>query len=285
MSVSTARVTTAQSVSTIATLARSTKKARENNMNEENKEVESKDKKSLIPMMLNGVIIVMLAALIVGMILIASENRKDREELQSNIDAVKITIDDLNKSLGDKTDAINQELDKMLENDKTHTEQIDGINTVVEQLKKTFENDKKELNKRIDEIEQAKAEKKAREAEMLATSYTAPTPSYSTSTESTGSGLTPTSGINNFNGHTESWYNLPMDGVIQQARNFGIEGEYWVNPENGVKMYGDYVICACNRDLYPIGSLVETSFGTGISLDTGTFVDWNPTNCDIAVDW
>ena len=58
-----------------------------------------------------------------------------------------------------------------------------------------------------------------------------------------------------------------------------------MNPENGVKMYGDYVICACNYDIYPIGSLVETSFGTGISLDTGAFIAWNPTNVDIAVSW
>jgi hypothetical protein len=29
-----------------------------------------------------------------------------------------------------------------------------------------------------------------------------------------------------------------MEKVIEHARNFGIEGEYWVR-DDGVKMYGD----------------------------------------------
>ena len=50
-------------------------------------------------------------------------------------------------------------------------------------------------------------------------------------------------------------------------------------------MYGDYVICAANRDVHPMGSLVETSLGTGISLDTGGFAVADPYAVDIATSW
>ena len=69
-----------------------------------------------------------------------------------------------------------------------------------------------------------------------------------------------------------------------QAQNNGIYGEYWIRSD-GCKMYGDYIILACNRDVHPMGSLVETSLGTGISLDTGAFADTNPLQVDVAVNW
>jgi uncharacterized coiled-coil protein SlyX len=96
--------------------------------------------------------------------------------------------------------------------------------------------------------------------------------------------LTATGGVYWYGDQKETWYNLPMEKVIEQAQNNGIYGEYWVR-DDGVKMYGDYIMCACNRDVHPMGSLVETSLGTGISLDTGAFADINPTQVDIAVGW
>ena len=97
-------------------------------------------------------------------------------------------------------------------------------------------------------------------------------------------GLTPTGGVYWYGEQKETWYNLPMEKVIEQAQNNGIYGEYWIR-DDGVKMYGDYIILACNRDVHPMGSLVETSLGTGISLDTGAFAESNPAQVDIAVDW
>lgn len=96
--------------------------------------------------------------------------------------------------------------------------------------------------------------------------------------------LTATGGVYWYGDQKETWYNLPMEKVIEQAQNNGIYGEYWVR-DDGVKMYGDYIMLACNRSVHPMGSLVETSLGLGISLDTGTFADINPTQVDIAVDW
>lgn len=235
--------------------------------------------KSTLPYAMTAIVCVMYCVLCYVIVGFNHQRKAEIKELSGDIKAVKENIILLQDYTKTELDRIKAEMDKLAENGKTYTEQIDGLNNNFDRLQKDIETQIKEINERIDEVEQARIEKEAAEENqaVITASYT---PEYTAPT----SGLTPSGGINNFNGHTESYYNLPMDGVIQQARNFGIEGEYWVR-DDGVKMYGDYVICACNRDIYPLGSLVETSFGTGISLDTGSFVAWNPTNVDIGVSW
>ncbi len=93
--------------------------------------------------------------------------------------------------------------------------------------------------------------------------------------------LNATMGVNYYNGNKETYYNLPMAGVINIAKYKGIIDEYWVR-DDGVKMYGDYIMVAANYSTYPYGSIVETSLGTGIVLDTGS-LDEN--QFDIAVNW
>lgn len=86
----------------------------------------------------------------------------------------------------------------------------------------------------------------------------------------------------------ETYYNLNMARVIYYMQQLGYYGYYWVRSD-GVKMYttntGSYVMCAANLKTRPKGSLVETSLGTGIVVDTGTFVNSNPNQIDIAVNW
>lgn len=96
--------------------------------------------------------------------------------------------------------------------------------------------------------------------------------------------LTKKGGINSFEGHQESWYNLKMTKVVQRAQANGITGVYWENSD-GLKMYGSYIIVAANYDIYPYGSLVNTSRGIGVVLDTGEFIKKNPTMIDLAVAW
>lgn len=96
--------------------------------------------------------------------------------------------------------------------------------------------------------------------------------------------LTATKGVNHFLDHRETWYNLPMEKIVQQAQEKGIPGEYWIR-EDGVKMYGEYVICAANYKVHPYGSTVDTSLGKGLTLDTGGFAKKSPTTIDIATDW
>ena len=82
----------------------------------------------------------------------------------------------------------------------------------------------------------------------------------------------------------ETYYNLPMNGVISIAHSRGIEGEYWVN-EYGCKMLGDYIMVAANWGVHPYGSLVTTSLGMGIVVDTGEFAADNAYQIDVATTW
>lgn len=85
-------------------------------------------------------------------------------------------------------------------------------------------------------------------------------------------------------GGEETYYNQNMSGVVQIMRGMGNNDRYWVR-DDGVKMLGDYVMVAANLSLHPRGSKVETSLGTGIVCDTGTFAASKPKNIDIATDW
>lgn len=85
-----------------------------------------------------------------------------------------------------------------------------------------------------------------------------------------------------FQGHDETYYNLSMKRIVQQAQNKGIPGEYWES-ENGCKMYGEFIMCAGAPGRY--GEIIETSLGQGIILDTGSFAKTNPTCIDIATNW
>lgn len=114
------------------------------------------------------------------------------------------------------------------------------------------------------EVEKKKEEEQKQQQQQT---YSAP---------SGGGVLTPSSGVNWFNGRKETYYNLDMSGVVANAKNMGIQGDYWVRGD-GVKMYGNYVIVAAQMGK---GTIIETSLGTGIVLDycpAGTI--------DIAVSW
>ena len=149
-----------------------------------------------------------------------------------------------------------------------------------------------ELQENLDELEKENLDKEEEQEPVVQepapssnsnVSYqTEPVQTYSYQND--GSCLTPSGGV--YYGPTgkETYYNLDMNGVVSNAQAQGIQGEYWVR-EDGVKMYGDYVIVAANLDTHPRGSTVETSLGTGIVLDTGGFAASDPNQVDIAVDW
>jgi hypothetical protein len=82
----------------------------------------------------------------------------------------------------------------------------------------------------------------------------------------------------------ETYYNLPMGGVIAIMESAGFYADYWVR-DDGVKMYGDYIMVAADQSIRPLGSLVETSLGTAIVCDTGSFIYNDPYQLDIAVVW
>lgn len=102
-----------------------------------------------------------------------------------------------------------------------------------------------------------------------------------------GDALTPWAGVVQGPSGLETYYNLNMDGVVSIMRGMGYDEStypYWVR-EDGVKMLGDYIICAANLDIHPRGSIVDTSLGTAIVCDTGSFSYSDPYQIDIAVNW
>ena len=79
----------------------------------------------------------------------------------------------------------------------------------------------------------------------------------------------------------ETYYNLPMGGVLDIMYALGYSGEYWVRSD-GVKMFGPYVMVAADFGWLPRGSVVECSLGTAIVCDTGAGgYGW----LDIATTW
>lgn len=153
----------------------------------------------------------------------------------------------------------------------------------LEKAKKAEEKKKAEeaAAKKKAEEEKKAAEKKAQEEAL----YSSPTvdPSWDQSGK-----LNTFSGVYYGPSGKETYYNLDMGGVISIMRNMGFAEDaypYWVR-EDGCKMLGDYIMVACNLDLRPRGSLVETSLGTGIVCDTSpVFVGDSATQVDVAVTW
>ena len=100
----------------------------------------------------------------------------------------------------------------------------------------------------------------------------------------TGSVLTRQGGVNYGPNGKETYYNLPMQGVVNIMRRMGYDAErypYWIR-EDGVRMLGPYVMISTNFSHWPRGSIVETSLGIGLSCDTG-HLGWS--HIDIAVSW
>ena len=112
--------------------------------------------------------------------------------------------------------------------------------------------------------------------------------------------LTASKGVNAGPSGKETYYNLDMSGIISGLQRGGwiyeqcVDKElidsildssgYWVR-DDGCKMFGDYIMVAANLSVHPRGSLVPTSLGTGIVVDTGGFAKNNPNQLDIAVNW
>lgn len=85
----------------------------------------------------------------------------------------------------------------------------------------------------------------------------------------------------------ETYYNLKMDLVVAYMRDLGYDEEdypYWIR-EDGCKMLGNYIMVAANWSIRPKGTILETSLGTAIVVDTGSFVSDYPEGIDIAVNW
>lgn len=85
----------------------------------------------------------------------------------------------------------------------------------------------------------------------------------------------------------ETYYNLKMGVVIKNMRKLGYSEKdypYWVR-DDGAKMFGNYVMVAANWKIRPRGTILKTSLGSAIVVDTGEFVKDYPKGVDIATNW
>lgn len=104
------------------------------------------------------------------------------------------------------------------------------------------------------------------------------------STSWTGSKLTKRAGVNYGPQGKETWYNLPMSGVVSIMRNMGYDATnypYWIR-EDGCKMLGPYIMVGANFNCFPRGTVVECSLGMALVCDTGYI---SGSHLDIAVNW
>ena len=114
--------------------------------------------------------------------------------------------------------------------------------------------------------------------------------SNTSSNNSVSSSGTSSGSLNSYNGTVygpggrETYYNLDMSGIVKMMQNLGYNSQYWVR-DDGVKMYGDYIMVAADLSKHPRGSIVQTSLGPGMVCDTGGFVYTTDVAYDIATTW
>ena len=154
-------------------------------------------------------------------------------------------------------------------------EELDAKEDKLKKKEKKLKTLEEELDTREKDLD--KREKAVRKAEKKVTK-TSSTSNY------TGIKLTKSAGIIMGPSGKETYYNLPMGTVVKYMKQLGYNYQYWER-DDGVKMFGNYVMVAADLSIRPKGTLVSTSLGTGIVCDTGTFIYSNKTQIDIAVTW
>ena len=125
---------------------------------------------------------------------------------------------------------------------------------------------------------------KPQEAKPQETRASSKNDNSSIPTEWSGKRLTKQAGTVQGLSGKETYYNLNMSGVVSRLHRMGYSGEYWVR-DDGVKMFGNYILVAASFDIRPIGTILPTSLGMGIVADTGGFAKYNKYQLDIATTW
>jgi len=280
--------------------------------NKEDKEETTKNINTIVATIAS--LAIMMVIILITMAIYVFNQTKHTKDILNKLDEISSNTD----ALASDTDAKIQDLNTKIENYNIDiNEKVDIIDNNVNKVKKDIINNntkdnktKKELEEKIEEVEISKA--KAREEKLKKESSQGTIVAAAATVRSinefgntveiteiddetvkdnpdpnpvpTGPHLTKESGTFEFQGHSETYYNLDMSVIVEVAHQNGIQGDYWVRSD-GAKMLGNYIMCACDRSIHPYGSLVETSLGMGISLDTGGFIAWAPYNVDIACAW
>lgn len=188
------------------------------------------------------------------------------------------------------TTEVADEIDSLMsvasETDATATETDAGISYIAETEKQKAIERQEECKKFMEDLrEEQEAARKAEEEKKKQEEQEEQATVEAVAEPQTGTGvLNRTVGTVMGPSGKETFYNLDMSGVIAIMQSMGYYADYWVR-EDGVKMYGDYIMVAANLSIRPKGTLVQTSLGMGIVVDTGGFAATNPYQLDIATTW
>lgn len=185
------------------------------------------------------------------------------------------------------TTEVADEIDSLMsvasETDATATETDAGISYIAETEKQKAIERQEECKKFMEDLREeqeaarkAEEEKKKQEEQTTVETVAEPQTGTGVLNRTVGTVMGPSG--------KETFYNLDMGGVIAIMQSMGYYADYWVR-EDGVKMYGDYIMVAANLSIRPKGTLVQTSLGMGIVVDTGGFAAMNPYQLDIATTW
>lgn len=191
---------------------------------------------------------------------------------------VRSTINFLKETSNYKDVYYAAQIDDLNNTNRILAEEKDAVETKYESAQERCEELENEVETLKADLEE---EENIHAAEERAKAFTSIPASYS------GQVLTPAAGRINGPSGSETYYNLPMEGVIRNMRNLGFDEvnyPYSVRAD-GVKTLGGYVMVAANLAIRPKGTIVATSLGAGIVCDTGGFALTNPTQLDIAVAW
>ena len=202
---------------------------------------------------------------------------KDKNGNESN-DSFKVIVNrNYNKPINSETKKEEKKQEEVIEDEEIIEEEIKEETQVEEKVDdKPIEN-KEEENKQEEEIPE----------EVVVPSNPSPIMTCDGCEVWEGRKLTRAAGVINGPSGKETYYNLNMEYVVLYMRRQGYSEEdypYWIR-EDGVKMLGPYVMIAADYNIRPKGSLVQTSLGCGIVVDTGSFVAEDQTQIDIAVNW
>lgn len=213
-----------------------------------------------------SVLLLMLACLVFSI-------RSGEEETPANA-AVKPTTE-----VADEIDSL---MSVASETDATASETDAGISYIAETEKQKAIERQEECKKFKEDLRRKQEEEAARKVEEEQKEQAAV---EAVAEPQTGTGvLNRTLGTVMGPSGKETFYNLDMSGVIAIMQSMGYYADYWVR-EDGVKMYGDYIMVAANLSIRPKGTIVQTSLGMGIVVDTGGFAATNPYQLDIATTW
>ena len=224
-----------------------------------------------------------------------SEKTEVCSELRNFSNLVSVHLNDIETTMNDMTEALKTVLEEQVVSDETL---IDDLQKISELLGEDFDSSKysSSSNGSVSgsvttmpdgttattgtvEAQTAMAGPEPQEVKTVT-----PNPPTAANPDWSGSVLSKRMGVNQGPSGKETYYNLDMSRVVENMHNQGYQGDYWVR-DDGVKMFGDYVIVAANLNVHPRGSIVQSSLGPAIVCDTGGFAEGNPNQIDIATSW